>query len=221
MTLDRPAPGLVVAQPERGFRYGSEAFWLVGFGLQGPRPQRAADFGTGSGIAAALLAHRGVPTVGFELRPEWIPLWEVTLRESTLAGSLRLVRHDLAEVPVEAGFDLIVSNPPYFSARQGPVASDPWRAAARTESTADLGRWIATAAAVLAPAGRLCLVLPLDRATRAVELCAGQGLSCHRFWQVGSRRVLLDCRPEPGTTARATLTEAQAAALWPLTSEAA
>ncbi|MEQ1503891.1 MAG: hypothetical protein ABMB14_16740, partial [Myxococcota bacterium] len=79
MTFDAPAPGVVIAPPARGFRYTSDAMWLVGFALAtGPRPTGALDLGTGSGVVAALLAARGIPSVGVDVRPEWAPLWAET-----------------------------------------------------------------------------------------------------------------------------------------------
>ncbi|MEQ1568253.1 MAG: hypothetical protein ABMA64_21620, partial [Myxococcota bacterium] len=68
MTLDRPAPGVVIAQPARGFRYGSDAMWLVGFALAtGPLPASALDLGTGSGVMAAQL-ERGAGPVSYTHR---------------------------------------------------------------------------------------------------------------------------------------------------------
>lgn len=47
MTRDTPAPGLVIWQPKRAFRYGAEAFWLAGFAVEGGVPSTAIDLGTG------------------------------------------------------------------------------------------------------------------------------------------------------------------------------
>ena len=114
MTIERPREGLSVAQPRRGFRYGSEAFWLVGFALNDGLPDTAVDLGTGSGIMACLLARSGVPTVGVELRPEWAPYWEVTLRESARGEQPTLIHGDVSSFEPEAPVGLVLSNPPFF-----------------------------------------------------------------------------------------------------------
>lgn len=186
---DRPAPGVVIHQPARGFRYGAEAFWLVGFALEAGEVATALDLGTGSGIAAMLLAARGVDAVGIDVRDEWAPLWRATLAES--ARPARLVRGDVRDGwgPV----DLVVSNPPYFEAERGPVAPDPWKAAARTEGTATLAEFLAAAFAAIGGGGRVCFVLPIAREAEAVRLRAPT-----RWVRVGRRRVLLAWGAAPG-----------------------
>ena len=180
---DRPAAGVVVHQPAKAFRYGAEAFWLVGFALEGGLPKTAADFGTGSGIMAMLLAARGVDAVGFDVRAEWAPLWAATTAES--AHPARLVRFDVRD-PC-GSFDLVVSNPPYFPAGRGPSAPDPWKAAARTEGEATLAHFLASAFAAAGPSGRVCFVLPVEREAEAVGHRAPT-----RWVRVGRRRVLLE-----------------------------
>jgi release factor glutamine methyltransferase len=161
-TVDRPAPGVEVAQPARGFRYGAEAFWVAGFALEEGTPASAADLGTGSGVIALLLAAAGVDATGYELRGEWGTGWAHTLARSRVAGRIQLVRADVS-APISARFPLVVSNPPFFARAAGPIAEDPWRAAARTESTAPLARFVDTALSMLEPGGRICVVVPPER----------------------------------------------------------
>jgi tRNA1Val (adenine37-N6)-methyltransferase len=181
VTRETPAPGVVVWQPARGFRYAVDVFWLVGFALEGGIPKTAIDLGTGSGIAAFLLAARGVDTTGIDARPEWEPLWTRSLADS--AVSPRLVVEDVRDVA--AAFDLAIANPPFFAAGTGPSAPDPWKAAARTESSATLAEFVA---AGLRIAPRLCLVLPVEREDE---------VPASRVVRVGRRRVLVEVGGEP------------------------
>ena len=185
-SLDRPAPGLAVAQPRRGFRYGAEAFWVAGFALEGDMPRSAADLGTGSGVIALLLASCGVDAIGFELRNEWQAGWEITLARSEVLGRVRLVQADVGSLPAGA-FDLVTANPPFFPAGRGPAARDPWRRAARTESTASLSGFVQAGTAILAPGGRLCLVVPRERDQEVGSVVRGV--------RIGARRTLLEVRP--------------------------
>ena len=186
MTSDRPAPGLVIWQPARGFRYGAEAFWVAGFALEGGAAATALDLGTGSGIVALLLARQGLAVTGFDVRPEWAPLWARTLAASSVSADLRVGDLRDARGPV----DLVVSNPPYFLARTGPTSPDEWKSAARTESTATLADFVDVAVEALAPGGRACFVIPREREP---ELLA-RGI--HRRWvRVGSRRSLVELVP--------------------------
>ncbi|MBN2798473.1 MAG: methyltransferase [Deltaproteobacteria bacterium] len=189
-TRETPAPGVVVYQPRRGFRYGAEAFWLPGFALERPA-RRALELGAGSGVISLLLAARGLEVTGVELRPEWARGWASSLAES--AVSPRLVRGEVREW-TEGGYDLVVSNPPFFAGGTGPVAPDPWRAAARTESSATLADFLAAGLRASGPGGRLAVVLPLDRRGDA-QAAAGPP---SRVVVVGRRRVLMEWggRPE-------------------------
>jgi tRNA1Val (adenine37-N6)-methyltransferase len=191
VTLDHPAPGVVIAQPERGFRYAVDAFWLAGFALAtGERPRDALDLGTGSGIVAMLLGAQGIPTVGVDHRPEWRPLWAETLANSETAAPVELRLADVRDgVPRDRA--LVVANPPYFTAGAGPASPDPWKRAARTESTASVAAFVAIAVGALSPTGRACLVV--DRTREADVLAAGSasGARPARVVRVGRRRSLL------------------------------
>lgn len=207
MTLDRPVPGVVVAQPRRGFRYGSEAFWLVGFALEGGVPGRALDLGTGSGIAALLLASRGVDVTGWDVRPEWGPCWAETLARSEVRGRVQLILRDVGEGgPVER-VELVVSNPPFYPRSAGPEAPDPWKAAARTESTATLQRFVHMGAEALLPGGRLCLVVPAERGDEAVSAGQTAGLTLRRRVQVGRLRVLVELGDPLASSPESTVVE--------------
>lgn len=182
-TRETPADGIVVWQPRRAFRYGSEAFWLVGFALEGGVPATALDLGTGSGIAALLLGARGVATRGVDVRPEWGPGWARSLADSRLAAPVRL---DVADVrDVTGAVDLVVSNPPYFRAGTGPSAPAEWKAAARTEGDATLADFVATAIRL---GRRACFVVPVERA----DEIAPPGWAITRRVRVGRRRTLVE-----------------------------
>ena len=84
LSCDEPAPGLKVWQPRRGFRYGLDSILLAGWALEGGRPKRFLDVGTGSGIVALLLARLGIPGVGIDVRSDWIDLARRSAEDSGL-----------------------------------------------------------------------------------------------------------------------------------------
>ena len=181
MSLDNPAPGVHIAQPEQGFRYGSEPFWLIGFALEGGVPRRALDLGTGSGSAAFLLAGAGVEATGLDRRADWLPLWEKSCAASTVSPTLRVcdILHDPSGL-----WPLIVSNPPFFPAGTGPVSPNPWKADAKTESTATLADFVRCARSRLVDGGRACFVLPAERVLEIERPT--------RVVRVGRRRALVE-----------------------------
>ena len=185
--VDTPAPGLRIAQPNRGFRYGAEAFWVAGFALEGRRPgeRTVLDVGTGSGIIAGLLARHDFDTTGIDVQPEWLPLWAESRRHSAVPLDLHV-----ADVRTWVGhtYDVVVSNPPFFAATGGPASPDPFKAAARTELHGTLAQLLTAAMTCVAPGGRLCLVVPIEREADV----RGLGLGIRRAVQVGRRRWLAE-----------------------------
>lgn len=206
MTRDTPAAGLVIWQPARAFRYGAEAFWLAGFALDGGMPRTAIDLGTGSGIAAGLLAARGIAALGVDVRPEWRPLWDRTLAESAVAGAFDLRVVDVSNI--SGTYDLAIANPPYFPAGSGPASPDPWKAAARTEAGATIGDFVRAATRV---AQRACFVVPVER---EADVVAASSWSASRIVRVGRKRSLIELRPS-GACVHTAITEVEAAIWYP------
>lgn len=190
-TEEEPVPGVKIFQPAKAFRYGGEAFWLVGFALEGAAPQAALDLGTGSGVMGVLLAAQGCRVVGIDHREEWEPFWKKTLEKSQLAGSMRFLLQDVLACQ-EKGFDLVVSNPPFFRAGDGPASPNPWKRAARTEGTARIADFVAAGGRALGPKGRLCMVFPVSRESDVLMAASRAGLFPVRRAQVGRLRVILE-----------------------------
>jgi len=196
LTCERPASGLVVYQPRRGFRYAMDPFLLCAWALEGGRPDSVLDLGTGSGIMALLLARLGIPARGLDVRPEWIELAARSARESGLEVGFE--RADLRRF-AGPGAGLVVMNPPYLRAGQGRPSPDPWKAAARTELNGTLAELL-EAGARLAP--RLCLVLRGARGDEAEASLDAAGLHLSRRCDIDRSIVLIEGRREAGPVAR-------------------
>lgn len=174
-------------QPARGFRYSADAFWLAGFALEPGIPATALDLGTGSGVVAFLLAARGIDVRGIDRYPGWELGWEASLRDSTVAPVLQLC--DVREVAGPA--EIVTCNPPYFPRGSGPVSSDPFRAAARTEASATLSDFVERA--VQLATERAVFIIPTSRMEEVLHRARPFSLVRRLF--VGTKRVLLDLRP--------------------------
>ena len=151
---------------EKGvFPLGGDALALGEFASVKPG-WRVCDLGTGSGALLLLLARRaeGLALTGVELDP----LSARTARENLAANGLtgKIVTGDLRTVPLPAGgFDLVISNPPYF-----PVGSGKSGGPARSEEFCSLAELCAAASRLVKNGGRFALC---HRPERLVDvLCA-------------------------------------------------
>lgn len=80
-------------------------------------PERILDIGTGTGVIALMLAQRfpEAIVVGVELDADASKQAEENMNQSPFASRMRLWKGKIQEYQEVEKFDLIVSNPPYFS----------------------------------------------------------------------------------------------------------
>lgn len=147
------------------FPLGGDALALGAFASVRPG-WRVCDLGTGSGALLLLLARRAdrLALTGVEVDPLSAQTARNNLDSNGLAGEV--VAGDLRTAPLPAGgFDLVVSNPPYF-----PVGSGKSGGPARSEECCSLAELCAAAGRLVKNGGRFALC---HRPERLVDvLCA-------------------------------------------------
>ncbi len=128
---------LLLAQPERGYRYGVDPFLLASF-IQPRLREKIVDLGTGCGIIALLLAGRW-PTVkvwGIEIQRELYDIAQKNVLSNGLGDRCTILEGDVRRIGstfLEGSFQRAVSNPPFRASRSGRISSEPQRALARQE----------------------------------------------------------------------------------------
>ena len=132
-----------------------------------PPPTRVLDLGTGTGCIALALASAwpGAEVVAVDASEEALALARENGESTGLAARVRWLKSDwFSGLPVDARFDLIVSNPPYLTAEETAAAEpevrtyEPAAALTAAESgMADLRKIIAEAPRFLAPGGWLAM----------------------------------------------------------------
>lgn len=147
------------------FLLGGDALALGAFASVRPG-WRVCDLGAGSGALLLLLARRAdrLALTGVEVDPLSAQTARNNLESNGLAGEV--VAGDLRTAPLPAGgFDLVVSNPPYF-----PVGSGKSGGPARSEEFCSLAELCAAASRLVKNGGRFALC---HRPERLVDvLCA-------------------------------------------------
>lgn len=90
---------------------------LLGSLSQCPSPKQILDIGTGTGVIALMLAQRfpEAQVTALEIDPEAAAQAAENFKESPFTGRLQLITSALQDFSADTSFDLIVSNPPYFS----------------------------------------------------------------------------------------------------------
>lgn len=127
---------------------------------------RVCDLGCGAGLLLLLLARREAPLslTGVEREVEAAAAARANLEQNGLDGAI--LEGDFSTVPLPVGtFDLVVSNPPYFSTGSG-KGSDP----ARMEGALSLAGLCRRAGELLRHGGRFALV---HRPERLADLISG------------------------------------------------
>ena len=152
---------------------------------------RILDIGAGTGLVTIMLAQRFPKAIvtGVEIDEEAAGQAAENCSSSPFADRLSIVTADVKDfAPSGSGaYDLIVSNPPYFT--QSLQCPDGRRNMARHAVGLSLRDLTAAAARLLAPGGRVCIILPFD-STTALEAAAGEaGLAlAHRTTIFSTRR---------------------------------
>lgn len=158
------------------FSLGGDALALGAFSTVKPG-WRVCDLGTGSGALLLLLARResGLSLTGVELDP----LSARTARENLEANRLpgEIVTGDLRTAPLPpGGFDLVISNPPYF-----PVGSGKSGGRARSEECCSLEELCAAAGRLTKNGGRFSLCHRPERLADVICALRAHGLEPKRL----------------------------------------
>lgn len=157
MTTEQLGPFTLILS-DGCFPLGEASLALGGFATVRPG-WRVCDLGCGGGTLLLLLARRegSLSLTGVELDPEAARCARENLARNGLAGEI--VTGDLRQkaLPNE-GFDLAVSNPPWFALGSGTAAG-----AARSEEALTLDGLCAAVRRLLRTGGRFALVYPPAR----------------------------------------------------------
>ena len=160
---------LILAQPRRGHRVGSDAALLAAAAdlVEG----RLVDVGAGVGaVGLAILRRHGSTTLDcVEIDPTIAEISAENAARNGLAARTRVIRADVldararrAEGLADEAADLVVTNPPFFE--PGVVRASPQPAKARAHvfageaGAAPLVAWIRACLALLRPGGRFAMI---------------------------------------------------------------
>lgn len=142
---------------------------------------RVLDIGTGTGLIALMLAQRSEASVdAIDIDEGAYSQALDNVNSSPFAERIRLYHAPLSRFALSSigGYDLIVSNPPYFT--DSLKSPDKSRSLARHDDSLTLDELFRLSIPLLTPSGRLALVLPFDKLKELEELSSINHLSILR-----------------------------------------
>jgi len=162
--------GKVILQTEHGQSISSDNTYLTNKILEyeSESPISVLDLGSGNGILSLMLGHYRPKwqITGLEIQSHLVDLARENCRKIELMN-LNFILGDLRNWIPAAPFDLIISNPPYFSQNQGRLSPIKEKAVSRHEILCNMTDILYFIKQNLKNSGRSYLIYPSDR---AVEL---------------------------------------------------
>lgn len=129
------------------------------------------DVGTGTGLIALMLAQRSTALIdAIDIDADACTQAVENATDSPFAGRIRVVNTPLADYTAgcQTRYDLIMSNPPYFS--DSLKCPNGKRSIARHTDALPLPELIKDCCQLLAPNGRIALILPSDQSERLLSI---------------------------------------------------
>lgn len=185
------------------FQPGTDSFLLGAF-ARVKRGDQVCDLGAGTGLLGLLLLARqpSLHITNVEIQGAACDLARRTAALNGLEESITCVEGDLRETALckPGSFDVVITNPPYFTEGSGAQALSDARRTARSESCCTLEEICAAASRLLRWGGRLFLCLRPERMAELMELCRRHALEPKRLRLVQNTAqsapwlLLLECR---------------------------
>lgn len=202
-----------VAHDRCTHKVGTDAVLLGSWVNTSETDRRILDVGTGSGVIALMLAQRtGEKTSidAFDIHADDAQQARENAANSPWPDKITVHRAKAQTFASGSQYDLIVSNPPYFS--KSLLPPDSKRSAARHTNDLPFEDLLKTVVRLLVPAGRFGVILPYAEANRFIDLAAVCGLYPFRRTHFRTRqhkpveRVLLEFSAEHITAVTSELT---------------
>ena len=156
------------------FKVGTDSMILGALVPRNWKPKRILDLGTGSGVLSLMLAQRfpGAEIVAVDNHEEAIVLAEHNFRSNEKLASLCQAQvADFDTFQDDKGFDLIVSNPPFYI--DSLKANDQIQVKSKHLSTVELTRFFHCIQRNLTPSGSAFVIHPKEKVYDLCSLHAG------------------------------------------------
>ena len=136
----------------------------------------ALDIGTGCGLLPLMLSQKGVNQVdAVDIDKDSVEEASINFEASQWRGQLRAYCTDIVDFQMDRRYDLIVSNPPFFS-RFSKCDSERKSRARHTDMTLSYEALCQAVVRLMKSEGRFALVLPFAESLDFIEVARNNGL---------------------------------------------
>lgn len=179
---------LQIKQPLVGFRAGSDAI-LLAAAVDTQEEISVLDVGCGVGTAGLCLLHR-LPSAmlwGLEVQSELAELGAENASLNKMSARAHILRADIADRNtfqkisgpeqkpfLQAGFDHVITNPPFYEKGRAQNAQAENKALAHVESNVDLAAWLQFCVARTKSKGRITVIHRTDRLAEILTSLSAQ-----------------------------------------------
>jgi len=181
----------LVKQGRSAFKVGTDGV-LLGAWAGVENAGSILDVGSGTGLIALILAQRtsasveetGIHIEALEIDKESFEQAMDNVRISPWNHRIKVINQSFQDYcgTGPAVFDLIVSNPPFFSDSLKPDRQE--KEISRHDTLLGRGELISGVGKLLAPEGRFCVILPVEESNKLQKSGMETGLSLHRICRV-------------------------------------
>lgn len=196
--------GLKLIQKKKGFRFTLDSV-LLGHFATVKEGDRAVDLGTGTGVIPFILSTRvkKLHIIGLEIQREMAEMAARSVRLNNLEEVIEVRQGDVREVHKKIGggvYTLVLSNPPYWTLKEGRPSPENTKALARHEVACDFEDVVAGAGKLLNHQGRFAFIHCAERLPdlfallRSYELEPRRIRMIHPFLDRPARHVLVEAR---------------------------
>jgi tRNA1Val (adenine37-N6)-methyltransferase len=171
-----------VYQDKCAFKVGTDGV-LLGAVADVSDVSHILDIGTGTGLVALLLAQRcNASIVAIEPDKESFEQASNNIEKSNWASRIKVINDSLQSFYPEKEFDLVVSNPPYFSdSLKNP---DEVKAFARHNDSLTNEDLLKGVSRLLSPSGRFQVIMPYVEGNIFIADAQDYGLYCNKILKI-------------------------------------
>jgi len=174
-----------LVQEQSAMKVGTDGV-LLGAWAKAADSSSILDIGTGTGLIAIMMAQKAknAKIDAVEIDKKAFEEAKSNMANAPWADRLSVVQSSIQDYAKlsDSSYDLIVSNPPFFSG--GTLSSNNTRNNIRHTTKLPHGDLLAAVRRLLTPEGRFCVILPLIEGLRLREMGERYGLYCSHLTQV-------------------------------------